>query len=122
MSLTNVIHKQTGRHGTVINTLPGEGRGRRFRVRFTGRPDNTGTPRGPPREEDVDELDLFRGWSASQLAVFDVEMLGAMHSLTAAERAALRSEKVAIRDNPGSTDHEKYEALRFIRQIDLVTG
>lgn len=122
-----LVNRVPTRHGTILLQVPSQGRGRRWSVRWLGRPNNRGVPQGPPSDEEANERDaalrpaIAEGMDSLELATANAELKKALElDLSQAERASLRAEKVTERDNPGSTDHEIYEAIRYIDAIDEI--
>lgn len=87
-----------------------------------GRPNNRGVPQGPKFNVDVDEDDLWVGVNSQQLTAADSLMKDAMRSISQAQRDSLLAQKEAERDNPASTDHEIFEAVRFVNAITEVNN
>lgn len=121
MPAKRIVSKSTGKRGVSLSRVPGSGP-RRWNVRFNGRPDNAGIPRGLPENTVVEESDLLELPDDDALANADATMLENMLIMEQDQRDTLRASMLLIRDDPDSTDHEKHEAIRNLTQLDVADG
>jgi len=113
---TRVIVKATGDHGRIASRLPRQFRYRvkRFQKTTDRRPATEHA--APAAEFDHDELHL--GMSARAQTRADQMLQDSLYLYDAAETAAKRAQKVAIRDNSGNSHHSITEAARWVDAID----